>query len=328
MQSSQEVQQVVGQLGASVWAFNALRAAQESGLLALLSEPRDLAWLAERTGIVPDLLATLLDVLAAVGLVVRDGDRFAAAPGLVPLLGGLPGAQFRENLRSVGTQTLALVADAQAGTLAPGWRHTDPEALQAQGLATAPVFRLLASTVFPQLAGLTERLQAPGGRFLDVGAGVGAVALVLCAIYPQLQIVGLEPQELPRQLAARNLAAAGLTERVEMRDQLIQDLPDEAAFDLVWLPQVFLPREVFVAGLATSLAALRPGGWLLAVTLSLPGSSLAPAVSRLNNVLFGGPPLLPEQVAAQIRAAGFDEVQIFPGPPATPLNFIVGRRTP
>jgi hypothetical protein len=186
MQTPGEVQQAVGQLSASVWAFSALRAAQETGLLALLTEPRDLPWLTEQTNLHSDLLTTLLDVLAAVGLVARDGDRYTAAPGLIPLLTGPPGDQFRENLRSVGTQTAALVADARAGTLAPGWRHTDPEALQAQGMATAPVFRLLASTLFPQLTGLTDRLHSPTGRFLDVGTGVGAIPLILCDRYPHL----------------------------------------------------------------------------------------------------------------------------------------------
>lgn len=326
MQTPQDVQQAVGQLGASVWAFSALRAAQESGLLALLNEPRDLAWLAEQMGASRDLVATLLDVLSAAGLVSRDGDRFAAAPGLLPLLTGPASEQFRENLRSLGTQTAAMVEDAKGGALVPGWRHTDPEALQAQGKATAPSFRYLADAVFPRLAGLAGRLQSPEVRFLDVGAGVGAIALVLCERYPQLRIVGLEPQAMPRQLAAHNLAAAGLTERVEMRDQLIQDLADDAAYDLVWLPQVFLPRDVFLAGLEQSRIALRPGGWLLTVTLSLPGPGLAPAVSRLNNVLFGGPPFLPEQVAELVSAAGFTAVQRFPGPPATPLNFVAGQR--
>lgn len=325
LQTPQDVQQAVGQLGGAVWAFAALRAAQESGLVALLAEPRDLPWLAAWTGAAPDLIVGLLDVLVSVGLVTRDTDRFVAAPGLIPLLIGPQRDQFREAVRSVGTQSTALVADAQAGTLAPGWRHSDPATLQAQGLATAPVFRLLAATLFPQLAGLDERLRSPDVRFLDVGSGVGAVAIVLCELYPHLRVVGLEPQEAPRTLAARNLAAAGLTDRVEIRAQLIQDLPDEAAFDLIWLPQVFLPYDAFIQGLARSRDAIRPGGWLLLVTMSLPGPGLGPAVARLNNVLIGGAPLLPEQVADAARAAGFVDAQIFPGPPATPLHFVAAR---
>ncbi len=326
LQTPQAVGQLTAQLGGSVWAFAALRAAQETGLLALLVEPRDLTWLGMRTGLAPDLLLALLDVLGAVGLVSCEGASFVAAPGLIQLVDGPASQQFRENLRSVGTQSAALVVDAKAGTLAPGWRHTDPEALQAQGLATAPVFRLLAATVFPQLDGLLARLQAPDGAFLDVGSGVGGVAIILGQLYPHLRMVGLEPQAAPRQLAARNLAEAGLADRVEVRDQLVQDLVDEAAFDLVWLPQVFLPPAVFAVGLERSRVALRPGGWLLLVTLSLPGHELGPAVARLNNVLIGGSPLLPEQAADQARAAGFAEVQIFPGPPGTPMHFIVGRR--
>jgi predicted ATPase len=72
---------------------------------------------------------------------------------------------------------------------------------------------------------------------------------------------GLEPQDAPMAEARRNVTAANLGDRIELRAQRIEDLADREAFDLVWLPQVFLPREVLERGLRRALAALRPGGW-------------------------------------------------------------------
>ena len=130
------------------------------------------------------------------------------------------------------------------------------------------------------------------------------MAIVFGQLYPQLRIVGLEPQDAPRQLSTRNLAEAGLSDRVEVRDQLIQNLADAAAFDLVWLPQVFLPPAVFAVALERSRVALHPSGWLLLVTLSLPGAGLGPSVARLNNVLIGGSPLLGPRVELAIPCRG------------------------
>src|SRR5262245_13674385 len=105
MQTSAEVQQTVAGLAASTWAFAALCAAREAGLLALLDEPSDCATLADRTGVPAALVAAMLDVLVAARLVERAGDRFLATPGLVPLLAGPAGAQFAENLRSQSLQS-------------------------------------------------------------------------------------------------------------------------------------------------------------------------------------------------------------------------------
>lgn len=326
MQTSVEVQRAVAGLGASAWAFAALCAARESGILAQLDAPRDNATLGARTGVPSDLVAAVLDVLVATGLVERDGDQFVAVPGLVPLLTGPAGEQFAENLRSQSLQSQAMIADARAGTLAPGWRHTDLATLRAQGLATAPIFQFLSRTTFPQLAELEARLHAPTASFLDVGSGVGAVALVMCGLYPQLRVVGLEPQEIPRAESARLIPEAGLADRVTIRPQLVEDLDDRDAFDLIWLPQVFLPDEAYQRSLRTTLAALRPGGWLVLVTGSLPGAELGPAVARLVNALVGGSRRLPEDVAATVDEAGFARVRIFPGPPGSPFNFIAGQR--
>jgi len=96
--------------------------------------------------------------------------------------------------------------------------------------------------------------------FLDAGTGVGVVAIELCRHYPHLHAVGLEPQAVPLAEARRNVAAAQLDQRIELRAQRVEDLTDREAFDLAYLPQVFMPVEVVRRGLRTVFQVLRPGG--------------------------------------------------------------------
>jgi len=145
-------------------------------------------------------------------------------------------------------------------------------------------------------------------------------------LFPTLFAVGLEPQDAPMAEARRNVTAARLGDRIELRAQGIEDLDDKEAFDLVWLPQVFLPREVLEHGLRRAWAALRPGGWILLIAFSTPGMDLDAALFRLANVALGGDPLYPEQVAELLAAADFARTQVLPGPPGSIPKLIVGQR--
>ncbi len=55
---------------------------------------------------------------------------------------------------------------------------------------------------------------APAGRVLDLGAGVGSVGLCLALRKPDCTVLGIELQPAMAQLAERNAACNGLTDRV------------------------------------------------------------------------------------------------------------------
>jgi SAM-dependent methyltransferase len=177
----------------------------------------------------------------------------------------------------------------------------------------APAARLLSTRLFPTLEGLVARLSTPAAAFLDVGTGVGALTVEMCHLWPQLRVVGLEPQEAPLAAAHRAVAAAGLDGRVELRRQRVEEMVDSTAFDLVWLPQVFLSQEALVGALPRVLRALRPGGWLLALVLSTPGAELRPALGRLLDVLWGGAARTAGAVESLAAAAGFEAVHTVAG---------------
>jgi len=317
--------QLVADLSTSVWAFATLTCAVEVGLLDLLTEARDLADLSARTGVEAALVERVLDVLVALGLVHREGNVFTGAPSLIPLLHAPAKDDFLAELRTTYLQSWHAIQSAKQGHFMPGWQHTDPEILQAQGRSGRALTQMVAQQVFPQLMGLEERLQAPTAAFLDAGTGVGVIAIEFCRLYPNLHAVGLEPQAAPLAEARRNVAAANLSDRIELRMQRVEDLTDRAAFDLAYLPQVFMPVEVVRQGLHTILRALRPGGWVLLTVISAPGPELGAALSRLRNVLWGGDMLFPEQVAELVCEAGFAAVQVV-GAPGSSVKGVVGQR--
>jgi 2-polyprenyl-3-methyl-5-hydroxy-6-metoxy-1,4-benzoquinol methylase len=324
--TSRDVQRLVDGLIDSTWAFSALAAAMELGLLDALDPPSTAAEASAKTGISADAAKALLDLLVSLGLASRDDDRYLAAPGLSEFLGGSRSDDILAWLRSTHFQSRQMVDAARNGSLQPGWIHTDPEILQAQGRTGRVPVHAMAAQVFPALPGLEDRLRSPGAAFLDVGLGVGIISIEMCRIYPELSVVGLEPGSVQAAEARRNIAEAGFEDRIEVRPQRLEELTDREAFDLVYLPQVFMPVDVVRDGLGSVHCALRPGGWLFVIAISAPGDDLHSSTTRLLNVMWGGSPLSAEDIAGMTRDAGFQSVQVG-GPPDSLMKGIMGRRS-
>ena len=325
MDPSQEPRRTIDDLSRSVWAFATLTAALEAGLLEQLGEPQELAAISARSGLDPSLADGILDVLVALRLARRDGRVFVAAPGLRPLLGPDAKEVLLAQLRSVDLQGSQLIDGGRRGTLGPGWQHTDPMLLEAQGRSGKGAIPAMVQAI-RQNPELAARLGQPSASFLDVGVGVGVIAIELCRAFPALRVVGLEPAAAPLAQARRNVAAAKLADRIELRHQGVEDLQDSEAFDLAFVAQVFIPDGAFEAGLANVWRALRPGGWLQMPVISATGDDLEAVLSRLRNVLWGGGARLPEQVAETARQVGFTGVQIVAPAPGGTLRAVVAQR--
>jgi precorrin-6B methylase 2 len=183
--------------------------------------------------------------------------------------------------------------------------------LEAQGRSGKGAMPAMVQSI-RQNPELAARLSQPSASFLDVGVGVGVIAIELCRAFPALRVIGLEPAAAPLAQARGNVAAANLADRIELRQQGVEHLNDREAFDLAYVAQVFIPDGVFEAGLARVWRALRPGGWLSMPAISAAGDDLEAALSRLRNRLWGGGVRLPEHVAEAARAVGFTGVQVSP----------------
>ncbi len=103
----------------------------------------------------------------------------------------------------------------------------------------------------------------PGERFLDIGCGWGGLVTYAAERYG-VQAVGITLSRAQANLAAEEIARAGLADRctVEIRDY--RDLPSEP-FDKIASVGMFehVGRERLPEYFATAYAALRPGGLFL-----------------------------------------------------------------
>jgi SAM-dependent methyltransferase len=193
----------------------------------------------------------------------------------------------------------------------PGWTYDDIDILRTGGLITRGFADVLPK-VAQGLDGLAERLASKDGRFLDIGTGVGSLSVAVAERFPALRVVGIDAWAPALALARDNVARAGLTDRIELREQRGEELPDEGAFDLAWVPAPFIPPAALPRLLERVHRALKPGAWLLLAT-TRPGDDLRGAIMRMRVALFGGRPMAEEEVKALL--ASFADVRVLPGPP-------------
>jgi tRNA1Val (adenine37-N6)-methyltransferase len=85
------------------------------------------------------------------------------------------------------------------------------------------------------------RAQPEARRLLDLGAGLGSVGLLALWMLPtEAHLTMVEVQAVSHLLAQRSVAYNGLTERVRLRLQALQDWPG-GSFDLVMGSPPYLP---------------------------------------------------------------------------------------
>jgi SAM-dependent methyltransferase len=280
-----------------------------------VSEPADLAVTVSGLLAAADAAAALGAVLAA-----REEGReippevAARLDAVIAVLGvdvdAIPperAASLTGAIRAGLVQALGLATDPGRP---PAWQTdaVDPALLRAQGRASANFAALIDTVVAPRLPGLDHDLRNRGAAFLDIGVGVAALAIAMARTFPDLRIVGIDVWEAVLALAAEDIRAAGLTDRIEVRHQDVADLGDDQTYDLVWLASPFIPPAVLHTALPRVLRALRPDGWLLFAAFA--GSDpLSDALADLRVVRAGGAVWRPDDAAALLEQAGFVDVQ-------------------
>lgn len=207
---------------------------------------------------------------------------------------------------------------------APGWTYTDPEVLQTGGEVTEGFANVLPR-LLPQLEGLAARLEGSDGAFLDVGTGVARLAIAMARKWPSLRAVGLDVWGPSLALARKNVADAGLQKRLEIREQPGEEMPDERAFDLAWIPAPFVPPHALGRLVERVQRSLKPGGWLL-FAAAKPGEDVRGAALRFRVALFGGAPSTQPEIEKLLVDKGLTEVRTLPGPPRDFKIIVAGRR--
>jgi hypothetical protein len=267
----------------------------------------------DRVELAPELAARLDAVLDALG--IRDAVEALDEHELQSLCGIVEGI-------------LAQAADHVANPTRAGWDHETRSILMAQGYTSTLFVGIFERFVLPALgADLLERLRAAGASFLDIGVGVAALSIAMCRLLPELRVVGVDPWQPALALARDNVAAAGLGERIELREATAEELADADDYDLAWVPTVFLPDTVLERATERVHVALRRGGWAIFGLYARPDDPLAAAVADLRTVRHGGELRTSEDVAAMMSRAGFAGVEMLFDPQwRLPVVFVVGQR--
>lgn len=240
----------------------------------------------------------------------------AAAAGL-PDLGTLEPPQcamLAALARSALKQALDLVEDPER---APGWVYTDPGVLDGWGRGSSAVPGMIAS-VAPEIGEVRS--------LLDVGTGVGLLAVGAANVWPEADIVGIDTWEPALERARMHVKEAELGDRVELRKQSAADLDDVARYDCVWVPTFFLTAEELAAAMPRFVRALKAGGWLvLGRFLPIP-DPVAHAMLDLRTYRFGGH-LLDETTSIELMtAAGATSVRVAAAPPPVAMSFTIGQK--
>jgi predicted O-methyltransferase YrrM len=260
-----------------------------------------------------DLRASADDVLSALGLLEGPG-------------GGLVGVPPRA-VDPVASQAAAplLLTSALVGGADSAWAMHSDAALLAQGRMSGQMAAAFQQHLLPALPGLAERLAAPGARMLDVGTGVGALAVAFAETFPQLTVVGIDVLARVLALANRTICESDVGDRVTVREQDLATLSDESLYDLAWLPAPFVPPDPLEVGVARISTALRPGGWLIMGHGKFSGDPIEDALNRFKTTAYGGTSVTDQEARARLAGARLDNIATLASPPGAPA-LTVGRR--
>jgi 2-polyprenyl-3-methyl-5-hydroxy-6-metoxy-1,4-benzoquinol methylase len=283
-----------------------------------------------------DVMATVLpwltatEALAALGaqLTLQQSDE-AAPPEIVEALQAVSAAAGLVDLDELPPPQQATVAALVRTYLrtaadlldnpsrSPGWSFTDPDVLDGWGRGSMMVPAMLASGG-PGLQDVSS--------FLDVGTGVGLLAVAAAGVWPNATIVGIDPWEPSLARARENVKRAGLDDRISLRCEDVADLAEVDQYDCAWIPSFFLTEPTLVAAVPKITRAVRPEGWIALGRMASPPDPLTEAVSTLRTVRSGGWVLETKDAIGLLEEAGCVSVHPLPREGLAPLEFIVGQK--
>jgi SAM-dependent methyltransferase len=274
-------------------------------------------------------LSTATDALAAIGAglsLVTSGEAVDPAVGsalaAVRTAAGLPDLDSLAPPQKEMVLNLIRLFFAQASDLLaeparePGWTFTDPLVLEGMGRGSMMIPPLLRAA--PELADVTS--------LLDVGVGVGWLAVSAANTWPDAPVVGVDVWEPALERARANVRGAGLDDRVTLRNQDVTALDDVDTFDCAWVPTFFIPEDELAKALANIVVAVRPGGWIVLGRFEPPPDPLAEATMTLRTIRSGGCVISDNRAQELLRDAGCTSIRVLDRTGPAPMSFVIGQK--
>ncbi|MBD3163037.1 MAG: methyltransferase domain-containing protein [Candidatus Latescibacteria bacterium] len=297
-----------------------LMAAAELDLFTVLAKgPMTAGRLA--TAVDADQRATtfLADALAALELLVKDGESYSLAPGARETLteGGsacvLPMLQHQANCLRSWAQLAAVVKS--------GHRHDRPPSIRGEAGDLASFIEAMevgARTAAPKLVASLGALQFT--HLLDIGGGPGTWTIAFLRAHPSARATLYDlPDVIP--IAKKHVEAAGLSDRVDFAPGSFEEDPKlPSGADLAWVSAIVhmnsrqQNRDLF----AKVHAALVPGGRILVRDVVMDDDHVTPAggalfaINMLVNTERGGTFSFAE-LCEDLERSGFAEATLTRG---------------
>jgi SAM-dependent methyltransferase len=258
-------------------------------------------------------------VLGLAGLAEQTpGGAWVPSHGLAELLAD---PQASGSLNILGSLR-QMVAAASGKT---GWANHDEATLRAQGDASMAISPIFLTRIATRVPGLDALLRMPGAVFLDVGTGTGGIPAGLGAAIPTLRFVGLDVLPAALDMARERVSAVGVADRVEFRLCDVAELTDRDAYDVAWLPTIFISQETVRAALPRLRDAVKPGGVMIFGLAGYHGATRSDAITAWRVVSDGGTAWTAADMAEAATAAGFADVAEVPALPGA-ATFLIARR--
>jgi predicted O-methyltransferase YrrM len=274
------------QLSGGYWSVCALHAAVKLDLFTQLADtPARATSLAAALDLDARAVGMLLDALAAMTLVEKQGDAYSATPFAAEYLS-------RSSSHYLGHIIM------HHHHLMDGWSRMD-QAVKKGGPVQGSVSQSNDETVresflmgmfnlaMQQAPAIAQAVDLAGRRrLLDLGGGPGTYAIHFCLHNPDLTAV---VYDLPttRAFAEKTIARFGVSDRIAFNDGNFISKEIEGRYDVAWLSQILHSEgpEGCAVILQKTMSALEPGGLILVQEFILDDTKdgpLFPALFSLN----------------------------------------------
>jgi SAM-dependent methyltransferase len=253
----------------------------ELGLFrALGTEQLDAPALAERIGADPRALEVLLNALVSMSLLEKREGRFCNAPLALQALEADGGSDFDAFIHAA----CLWEKWSELTNIVRGQRPKPPALRPGLARASALAMRQYAQGSADTFAQAIDASRSH--HLLDIGGGVGTLALALAIRHPQLHALVFDSNAAALEIAKDEIAAKLLGERVATRlgDFMTDDLG--SGYDLVLLSSVLclLSERENRALLARVQEAMVPGGRIVIRDAILDPAGTAPPQFALFSV--------------------------------------------